>query len=150
MTRRQNRIALIAAVVGVAGLAATLVVTALGRSVAYFYAPSDLAALAAPPQGTIRLGGLVEAGSVLYTDDKAEARFIVTDEAASLPVVYRGILPDLFREGQGVVVEGRIETDGTVRATQVLAKHDENYMPREVAEALKKQGRWRQGEPSQP
>ncbi|NWG71497.1 MAG: cytochrome c maturation protein CcmE [Parvularculaceae bacterium] len=146
MTRKQQRTALIGAVFTVAALAVGLTLTALGRSVAYFYSPSDLAALAAPPSGTIRLGGLVEPGSILYTDDKAEVRFVVRDEIASTPVVYAGILPDLFSEGEGVVVEGRFGPDGRLRAAQVLAKHDENYMPREVAEALKKQGRWKEGE----
>jgi cytochrome c-type biogenesis protein CcmE len=146
MTRKQKRLALIGGVLAVAGLAVGLTLTALGRSVAYFYTPSDLNALAAPPSGTLRLGGLVEAGSVHYTDDKAEVRFTVRDESASTAVVYAGILPDLFREGQGVVVEGRLGPDGTLRAAQVLAKHDENYMPREVADALKKQGRWKEGE----
>ena len=146
MTRKQNRMALIGGVFAIAALAVGLTLTALGRSVAYFYTPSDLAALAGPPSGVVRLGGLVETGSVHYTDDKAEVRFVVKDEAASTPVVFAGILPDLFREGQGVVVEGEIGLDGALRATQVLAKHDENYMPREVADALKKQGRWKEGE----
>ena len=138
--------ALIGGVFAIAALAVGLTLTALGRSVAYFYTPSDLAALAGPPSGVVRLGGLVETGSVHYTDDKAEVRFVVKDEAASTPVVFAGILPDLFREGQGVVVEGEIGLDGALRATQVFAKHDENYMPREVADALKKQGRWKEGE----
>jgi cytochrome c-type biogenesis protein CcmE len=146
MTRKQNRLALIAGVAAVAALAVGLILTALGKSVAYFYTPSDLAARGAPPTGAIRLGGLVEAGSVHYTDDKAQVRFLVTDLAATTAVVYAGILPDLFREGQGVVVEGALGPDGALKASQVLAKHDETYMPREVADALKKQGRWREGE----
>jgi cytochrome c-type biogenesis protein CcmE len=146
MTRRHRRLVLLAGVLAIAALATGLTLTALNRSVAYFFSPSDLAALAAAPSGALRLGGLVEVGSVLYSEDKAEVRFVVADERASRAVVYRGVLPDLFREGQGVVVEGRLEPEGTLRASQVLAKHDENYMPREVADALKKQGRWKDGE----
>ncbi len=149
MTKKQQRTLLIVGVFAVAALAVGLTLTALGRSVAYFYTPSDLAGLAAKPSGVIRLGGLVEAGSIHYTDDKdskgAEVRFVVKDEIAVTPVAFAGILPDLFSEGEGVVVEGKFGPDGTLRATQVLAKHDETYMPREVAEALKKQGRWKEG-----
>jgi len=151
MTRKQQRSFLIAGVFAVAALAVSLTLTALGRSVAYFYTPSDLADLAARPSGVIRLGGLVETGSIHYTDDNvgrgAEVRFVVRDEISSTPVAYVGILPDLFSEGEGVVVEGKFDAEGTLRAAQVLAKHDENYMPREVADALKKQGRWQEGAP---
>lgn len=146
MTRKQKRSAFIAGVFAVAALAAFLVLGALNRSVAYFYTPSDLAALEAAPSGMIRLGGLVEAGSVRYPTDDAEVHFVIVDEGARTPVVFRGILPDLFREGQGVIVQGRLAGSGGLEAVEVLAKHDENYMPREVADALKKQGRWKEGE----
>lgn len=146
MTRKQKRTAFIAGVFAVAALAAFLVLGALNRSVAYFYTPSDLASLAAPPSGVIRLGGLVEGGSVTYPNDDAEVHFVIIDESARTPVVFRGILPDLFREGQGVIVQGRLAAGGGLEAIEVLAKHDENYMPREVADALKKQGRWKEGE----
>jgi cytochrome c-type biogenesis protein CcmE len=145
MTRRGKRFALLAGALAVAAAAAGLILAALGRSVAYFYTPSDLAALDAAPSGVVRLGGLVAAGSVHFADQNAEVVFEVADAGAARAVVYRGVLPDLFREGQGVVVEGRLGADGRLVAGQVLAKHDETYMPREVAEALKKQGLWKDG-----
>jgi cytochrome c-type biogenesis protein CcmE len=148
MTRKQKRLSLIGAAVAAAAGSAALVFIALGDAVAYFYAPSDVAALAAPPAGLVRLGGLVETGSVRSTDAPPGAAFEIGDGAAKLPVRYQGILPDLFREGQGVVVEGRFGPDGTFDASRVLAKHDETYMPREVADALKKQGRWRGNAPT--
>lgn len=144
--RRNRRIALIGGVFAVAALAVALVMAALGDAVAYFYMPSDLAKLDAQPKGVIRLGGLVEQGSVAISEKDAAAHFTVTDKGgAKIKVSYRGILPDLFREGQGVVVQGRL-INGELAASEVLAKHDENYMPREVADALKKQGRWKEGE----
>lgn len=146
MSRKQKRAFFMGAVFAAAALAVFLVLTALNSAVAYFYTPSDLAKLDRPPHGMIRLGGLVEAGSVAYPHGGAEVHFTVVDEFAKTPVVFSGILPDLFREGQGVVVQGRLEPGGAVEATEVLAKHDENYMPREVAEALKEQGRWKEGE----
>jgi cytochrome c-type biogenesis protein CcmE len=137
---------LASAAVGTAAIAVALVLTALKSTVAYFYTPSDIEKLAEPPGGMIRLGGLVEAGSVRFSPDGAAAvDFVVRDEASRMAVSYVGILPDLFREGQGVVVQGRIE-DGRLVASEVLAKHDENYMPKEVADALKEQGRWKEGE----
>ena len=151
MTKKQKRLALMTSVLAVAALAAGLVLTALQSTVAYFFTPSDLqktlAAADDRPAGVIRLGGLVAAGSVEYgqgTD--ATVRFAVEDEFARTLVEFAGVLPDLFREGQGVVVQGRVEPDGSVKAIEVLAKHDETYMPREVADALKEQGRWRDGE----
>ncbi len=145
MTRKQKRLRLVGGVFVVALLAAGLTLTALNSAVAYFYTPSDLANLGAQPSGVIRLGGLVEAGSIAHGED-ASVSFTVRDEFAATPVLYQGLLPDLFREGQGVVVLGRIGPDGGVVASEVLAKHDENYMPAEVADALKEQGRWRDGE----
>ncbi|GAB4521830.1 MAG: cytochrome c maturation protein CcmE [Amphiplicatus sp.] len=150
MTRKQKRLALLAGVFAVAVGAAALVLTALGQSVAYFYTPADLSRLAAPPTGLIRLGGLVEAGSVEYAEGGAAVRFVVIDEFARTPVFYRGPLPDLFREGQGVVAQGRL-VNGRLEASEVLAKHDETYMPKEVADALKEQGRWKEkGEAYKP
>lgn len=144
MTRQQTRAALIAAILGVAALATGLVLTALGNSVAYFYTPSQLAALPAPPGNAIRLGGLVAAGSVAFrAGERSIVDFVVEDGRASTRVSFEGVLPDLFREGQGVVVQGRVSADGHVAALEVLAKHDETYMPREVAEAMKEQGLWR-------
>ncbi|NWG92448.1 MAG: cytochrome c maturation protein CcmE, partial [Parvularculaceae bacterium] len=123
-----------------------LTLTALKSTVAYFYTPSDLRELSSPPAGLIRLGGLVAPGSVKFGDDESAAvNFIIRDETAETPVSYEGILPDLFREGQGVVVQGRLQ-HGRLIASEVLAKHDENYMPKEVADALKEQGRWKEGQ----
>ncbi|MBI1392568.1 MAG: cytochrome c maturation protein CcmE [Alphaproteobacteria bacterium] len=146
MNKKQKRLAFISSSLVVAAGAAALALTALSSSVAYFYTPSDLAAAAEKPTGNIRLGGLVAAESVRYAEG-ADARvdFVVEDGAHRTQVTFVGVLPDLFREGQGVVVEGRLAADGSVAASEVLAKHDETYMPREVADALKKQGVW-QGE----
>ncbi len=150
MTRKQRRLTLIGGVFLAAVAGVTLVLSALDKAVAYFYVPADLAALPSPPEGLIRLGGLVETGSVKREEGGALIKFTIIDEISQAPVSYRGILPDLFREGQGVVVQGRF-VDGELVASEVLAKHDENYMPREVAEALKEQGRWKEGEdPNSP
>ncbi|MEE2693118.1 MAG: cytochrome c maturation protein CcmE [Pseudomonadota bacterium] len=146
MTRKQKRLALVGGVFVAAAVGVALVLSALNKAVAYFYVPADIAALPSPPEGLIRLGGLVEAGSVVREEGGALIRFTVADEVSQVPVSYRGILPDLFREGQGVVAQGRL-VNGELQAVEVLAKHDENYMPREVAEALKEQGRWKEGEP---
>ncbi len=145
--RRNRRVAFIGAVLSVAALSAALVKAALGDAVAYFYTPSDLAKLAEPPHGLIRLGGLVETGSVSHDVDTASVHFIVKDRDEKTAVAYRGLLPDLFREGQGVVVQGRL-VGGELQAFEVLAKHDEKYMPREVADALKKQGAWKEQAPA--
>ena len=147
MTKRSRRILLIGALLGVTSIATLLVLTALKESVAYFYTPSDLARVAEKPTGLLRLGGLVSPGSVKFAaGGNATVNFTITDEFATTPVRYRGVLPDLFREGQGVVVQGRLGPDGAIIASEVLAKHDENYMPKEVADALKEQGRWKEGE----
>ncbi len=146
MTKKQTRMALIGGVFAIAALAVTLVLVALGDTVAYFYTPGDLARLQNQPTGVIRLGGLVADDSVTVADgSEAEVRFDVTDGEAAKTVTYRGILPDLFREGQGVVVQGRLRADGTLEALEVLAKHDETYMPKEVADALKAKGQWQGG-----
>ncbi len=133
-------------VVGMAllGVAAGLVLYAMNDSLVFFYSPSDLVTKEIPPGRTLRLGGLVETGSV-QRDGGTTVRFRVTDLAKAVPVVYTGILPDLFREGQGVVTMGTIGSDGVFVADEVLAKHDENYMPKEVVDALKKSGQWQEG-----
>ena len=128
----------------VLGAAAALVLTALNDNIVFFYSPSQLAEKHPGPERRFRLGGLVEQGSV--KKDGLEVRFTVTDLQKTVPVVYRGLLPDLFREGQGVIAEGTLGSDGTFTARDVLAKHDENYMPPEVARALKESGRWKEGE----
>lgn len=143
MKRKHKRLAwLLAGAVSLGG-ATALVLLAFDDSLAYFYAPSDLQSAPPPTDRAIRLGGLVAAGSV--SKDGLVTHFEITDGGASVTVAYEGILPDLFREGQGVIVEGRLQSDGSFRADTVLAKHDESYMPAEVADALKKQGHW-QGE----
>ncbi|MDP2622015.1 MAG: cytochrome c maturation protein CcmE [Hyphomicrobiales bacterium] len=141
MTRKQKRLAVIGAGLGVLVLAAALVLTALRDTIVFFYSPSEIAEMDIASGTRIRLGGLVEDGSVDRGSGKT-VRFRVTDTGNTVTVVYTGVLPDLFREGQGVVVEGRLDGQGQFEADSVLAKHDENYMPREVADALKKQGHW--------
>ena len=120
--------------------------TAFQDSLVFFYSPSELAAKPPAPDRRVRIGGLVEAGSL--EKNGQDVRFRITDTARSVIVTYRGLLPDLFREGQGVVAQGTLAADGSFRANEVLAKHDETYMPPEVAEALKKSGRWKEGEPA--
>jgi cytochrome c-type biogenesis protein CcmE len=122
------------------GLAAGLVLNAFQSNLVFFFTPSQVAAQEAPRDRAFRIGGLVEAGSVTRERDGLTVRFRVTDTAKTIPVVFTGILPDLFREGKGVVAQGRVGADGTFKASEVLAKHDENYMPPEAAEALKKAG----------
>ena len=122
------------------GIAATLVLNAFQSNLVFFFTPSQVASNEAPRDRAFRIGGLVEAGSVVHEKDALTVRFRVTDTARTIPVVYTGILPDLFREGKGVVAQGKLAPDGTFRASEVLAKHDENYMPPEAADALKKAG----------
>ena len=145
MKKKGRRIRLMGGVFVVALLAVGLTLTALNQTVSYFYTPSEIAKLASLPEGPIRLGGLVETGSIQQGAD-ANVTFVVTDETARTSVSFTGILPDLFREGQGVVVPGSFDAQGKFIASEVLAKHDENYMPAEVADALKEQGRWRDEE----
>ncbi len=144
MTRKRRRLAMLLA--GMAGLAVatTLVLLALRSNLAFFYSPSEVAAQHVPEARRFRLGGLVEPASVKRLADGVTVEFKVTDMQAALPVIYRGVLPDLFREGQGVVAEGMLK-GGVFQASEVLAKHDENYMPPEVAKALKASGRWQEG-----
>jgi len=142
MTRKQRRLALIGVGLGVLGLAATLVLTALKDSIVFFNSPSDLIEKHVGAGTRVRLGGLVETGSVERSKD-LNIRFQVTDGNHAVAVAYQGVLPDLFREGQGVIAEGALDPNGVFRADTVLAKHDEKYMPKEVADALKKQGHWK-------
>ena len=142
MTRKQRRAVLIGACLGVLALAVGLVLVVLRDSIVFFYSPSEVTEKHLGMGQRFRLGGLVEDGS-LKRGEGTTIRFIVTDNRATLPVTYTGVLPDLFREGQGVVAEGTLETDGVFHADSVLAKHDENYMPPEVAKKLKEQGLWR-------
>ena len=142
MKPRTKRLIMVVAALGTAGVAATLVVNAFRSNLVFFFTPSQIAADEAPRNRAFRIGGLVEAGSLQRQG--TTVRFLVTDTAKSVPVAYVGILPDLFREGKGVVAQGRLEADGVFHASEVLAKHDENYMPPEAAEALK---RARDGQP---
>ena len=144
MTRKGRRLTLIGSALAIAGVALGLVLYALSDSIVFFYAPSEVAAKALGPGTRLRLGGLVEQGSV-HRLPGGTVRFTVTDAAKTVDVTYTGLLPDLFREGQGVVAEGVLDRPGAMTADAVLAKHDERYMPREVADKLKKQGLWRDG-----
>ena len=137
---RQRRLMFIALGLAAISIATALVLNALNGNVTFFYSPSQVMAGEAPRQSAFRLGGLVEAGSLKRGADGLDMRFVVTDGAHSIPVSYRGLLPDLFREGKGVVVAGRLQDGNAFTATEVLAKHDENYMPPEAADALKKAG----------
>jgi cytochrome c-type biogenesis protein CcmE len=145
MTRKQRRGVLIGTCLAVLGLAIGLVLYAMRDSIVFFYSPSEVAEMNIVPGRRFRLGGLVETGS-LVRGEGTTIRFVVTDQRKTLPVTYTGVLPDLFREGQGVVAEGTLTADGVFHADNVLAKHDENYMPPEVAKKLKEQGVWREGE----
>jgi cytochrome c-type biogenesis protein CcmE len=144
MTRKQRRLVLIGSSLGVLALAAVLVLSALKDSIVFFNSPTDVVEKHLQPGSRIRLGGLVKEGSVQRGDNLA-VRFEVTDGNRAVAVSYQGILPDLFREGQGVIAEGTLEPGGGFKADSVLAKHDERYMPKEVVDALKKQGRWEEG-----
>ena len=145
LTRRRRRLYLLLAAMAVLGVATALMLNAFRDSLVFFYSPTELATKPDVPRGRmIRIGGLVQQGSVVRNG--ADVRFAVTDLKRTVTVTYHGILPDLFREGQGVVVQGKLDPGGTFVADQVLAKHDERYMPPEVAEALKKSGRWKEGQ----
>lgn len=144
MTRRRRRSVLILVCGAVLAAALGLVLTAMRDTIVFFRSPTEVASQKVAPGTRFRLGGLVEAGSLKREAD-GHVEFAVTDTGSTVPVRYRGLLPDLFREGQGVVTEGVLQADGTFRADTVLAKHDETYMPREVADALKAQGRWQEG-----
>jgi cytochrome c-type biogenesis protein CcmE len=145
MNPRKRRRLYFAAALLVAGAGgAALVLGALRDNVLYFYSPSDIAAKHVQPGVAFRIGGLVEKGSVAH-GPRADVRFVVTDGRANVPVEFRGVLPDLFREGQGIVALGALNTAGVFDASEVLAKHDEKYMPPEVVDALKRSGHWKEG-----
>jgi len=144
MTRKQRRLVLIGTALGVLAIAAALVLGALRDSIVFFNSPTDVAEKRVAPGTRMRIGGLVKPGS-LENGDNLLVRFLVTDGKTDISVHYRGIVPDLFREGQGVVAEGKLESGGIFAADTVLAKHDERYMPREVVDALKKSGQWQEG-----
>jgi cytochrome c-type biogenesis protein CcmE len=145
MTRKQRRLILIGGSLGVLAVAIGLVLNALSGSIVFFNSPTDIAEKHLGPNTRIRLGGLVKDGSIVRGAD-LRVRFEVTDGKSEVPVRFQGIVPDLFREGQGVVAEGTLDSKGTFNADTVLAKHDERYMPKEVVDALKKSGRWQEGE----
>lgn len=144
MKRKHKRLLAVLGLVAGLGVAASLVLTAFNDNLVFFHSPSDVAEKRVAAGKRFRIGGLVEAGSVKR--DGLVTEFTVTDLSNSVAVRYTGMLPDLFREGQGVVANGRLEEDGRFVATEVLAKHDETYMPPEVADALKKSGRWNEGQ----
>ena len=136
MKPRHRRFALIAVGVAALGIAAFLVLNAFEKNLVFFFTPTQVAANEVPVGRAFRVGGIVEPGSVKRQPDGVTVQFVVTDTAKHVPVVYRGVLPDLFREGKGVVTQGRLGNDGTFVASEVLAKHDENYMPPEAAHAV--------------
>ena len=138
MKTRHKRLIIVVAGVAVLGIALTLIFKAFNSNMVFFFSPSDVQAQKAPADRVFRLGGLVEEGSLQREDDGLTVHFKVTDNAETIPVIYTGILPDLFREGQGVVAQGKLDASGIFKASEVLAKHDETYMPPEVAEALEK------------
>lgn len=145
MTRKGRRLALIAVALGVVAGAAGLALYALSDNIVFFYSPSEILQKNVQSGARMRIGGLVEPGSVVKAaGDRLD--FSITDGANAVKVSYAGLPPDLFREGQGVVAEGVLEGPGRLRAETILAKHDERYMPREVVDALKKQGRWQEGD----
>ena len=146
MKPRYKRLSWIIAGVVVLGVASALVLKAFNRNLVFFFTPSQVASKEAPLDRTFRIGGLVEPGSLKRQPDGVTVQFVVTDTAKSLTVVYRGILPDLFREGKGVVTQGRLNPDGTFVANEVLAKHDENYMPPEAADAIKQAQRGKEAQ----
>ena len=137
---RHTRFAWIALGILVLGAAAALVLNAFRSNLVFFYTPTQVFSNEAPKDRSFRIGGLVEPGSLIRASGSVEVKFKVTDNAKAIPVVYQGILPDLFKEGKGVVAQGALGTDGVFMASQVLAKHDENYMPPEAEEALRKAG----------
>jgi cytochrome c-type biogenesis protein CcmE len=144
MTRKRKRLYVVLGGLALLGVATALVLSAFSDNLVFFYGPSDVTDKHVPDGRDVRIGGLVENGSVRREADGVTLDFKVTDGNTAVPVTYKGDVPDLFREGQGVVVEGKLE-HGTFRAASVLAKHDENYMPPEVVDALKRSGHWQEG-----
>ncbi|MES2255596.1 MAG: cytochrome c maturation protein CcmE [Pseudomonadota bacterium] len=143
--KKRRRLYFAAALVAAGGVLAVAIVYQLGNNVLYFYSPSDIATKHVEPGIAFRIGGLVEKASV-HHGAGADVRFVVTDGARTVPVNFEGVLPALFREGQGVVATGALDGTGTFNASEVLAKHDEKYMPPELVAALKRTGRWKEGE----
>ncbi len=143
--KKKRRLAFVAALLAVGGVVAAVIIYGLGQNTMYFRSPSDVAGNMVHPGVAFRLGGLVEKGSVQHGAG-AEVRFKVTDGKNTVPADFNGVLPALFREGQGVVASGSMNGNGTFVATEVLAKHDEKYMPPEVVQALKKSGHWQEGQ----
>jgi cytochrome c-type biogenesis protein CcmE len=142
MTRKQRRLVLVGGSLGVLAIAVALMLNAFRSSIVFFTSPSDVLASRATPGTRLRLGGLVKSGSLVHRDG-LHVRFEVTDGKSEIPVTYDGVLPDLFREGQGVVAEGELNGAGQFTADTILAKHDSTYMPKEVVDALKKSGHWK-------
>ncbi|WP_018232874.1 cytochrome c maturation protein CcmE [Thioalkalivibrio thiocyanodenitrificans] len=140
MTKRQKRLALVAGVLAGLAIATALILNAFRDSMVFFVTPSEVMAMTELPERKFRIGGLVESGSVVRDQQSVQVSFRVTDTAMSVPVTFEGILPALFREGQGVVAEGRIDADGTFHADKVLARHDEEYMPAEAQAAIERAG----------
>jgi len=138
MKPRQKRIALIVTGLAILGIALTLVLSAFRSNLVFFFTPTQVVEHEAPQGRNFRIGGLVEKGSVERQPDGVTVRFVVTDTAKSVPVMFKGILPDLFKEGKGVVAQGKLGADGVFAASEVLAKHDENYMPPEAADAVER------------
>ena len=145
-TRKRRRLYAVLAGLTMIAIAVALVLTAFEDSIVFFYSPTDVVEKGVAPERRVRIGGLVKENSISKADDGLTTTFIVTDLSNTLRVSYTGILPDMFREGQGVVAEGKLSRSGVFLAAEVLAKHDETYMPREVADALKKSGQWRDPE----
>ena len=147
MKPRRKRLLWVLVGVALVGLAVTLVLRALDANVMFFYSPSQIHAGEAPQGAAFRIGGLVEVGSLQRSTDGLQVQFMVTDEVQRVPVRYQGLLPDLFREGKGVVASGKLQANGVFEASEVLAKHDENYMPPEAAKALEDAARTSKGQP---
>lgn len=147
MKPRRKRLLWVLAGVALVGLAVTLVLRALDANVMFFYSPSQIHAGEAPQGAAFRIGGLVEVGSLQRSADGLQVQFMVTDEVQRVQVRYQGLLPDLFREGKGVVASGKLQANGWFEASEVLAKHDENYMPPEAAKALEDAARTSRGQP---
>jgi cytochrome c-type biogenesis protein CcmE len=144
VTRKGRRLTLIGVALCIVAFAAGLALYALRDSIVFFYGPTELAQKDLKPGARLRIGGLVKTGSLAKAENE-KISFVITDNSSDVAVTYQGQVPDLFREGQGVVAEGVLEAPGKFHADTILAKHDERYMPREVVDALKKQGRWQEG-----
>ena len=145
MKRKQRRLMFVVLGMAALGLAAALIMFAFEDNLVFFFSPTDLQAREFTPNQSLRVGGLVEKGSIVRESDGLTVRFTITDLSNTVAVVYNGVLPDLFKEEQGVVAQGHMK-GGTFEAVEILAKHDENYMPREVADALKESGQWQGNE----